>query len=130
MGRADLEFGAGFAYLLPPMMNIPLADLRAQYLSIRPEIDDAIHQVIDTSQFVLGKAVADFEAAFARSHGVRHCIGVGSGTDAMHLCLWARGVGPGAAVGTTPCTFIATVEAITPLGARPVFTDIEPETHN
>jgi dTDP-4-amino-4,6-dideoxygalactose transaminase len=86
--------------------------------------------VIDTSQFILRKAVTDFESAFARSHGVKHCVAVGSGTDAMHLCLWALNVGPGDAVVTTPFTFIATVEAVTLLGARPVFVDIEPESHN
>lgn len=111
-------------------MKIPLADLHTQYLSIKPEIDAAIQRVIDNSQFILGKAVTDFEAAFASSHGVKHCIAVGSGTDAIHVALWALGVGHGDAVVTTPFTFIATVEAISLLGATPIFVDIDPHTFN
>ena len=111
-------------------MKIPLADLHTQYLSIKPEIDAAIQRVIDNSQFILGKAVTDFEAAFAAAHGVKHCIAVGSGTDAIHVALWALGVGHGDAVVTTPFTFIATVEAISLLGAKPIFVDIDPQTFN
>ena len=109
-------------------MKVPLTDLRAQYLTIRAEIDHAIQNVIDTSQFVLGAAVSAFEQAFAAAHGVRHCIGVGSGTDALHLALWAQGVGPGDSVVTTPFTFIATAEMISLAGAKPVFVDIDPRT--
>ncbi len=78
---------------------------------------------------MLGGAVASFEQAFAEAHGTRHCIGVGSGTDALHLALWAAGVGRGDEVITTPFTFIATVEAILLLGATPLFVDIDPETY-
>ena len=109
-------------------MKVPLTDLRAQYLNIRGEIDSAIQNVIDTSQFVLGGAVSAFEEAFAAAHGVRHCIGVGSGTDALHLALWAQGVGPGDGVVTTPFTFIATAEMISLVGAKPIFVDIDPRT--
>ena len=109
-------------------MNVPLADLRRQYEAIRPEIDSAIRQVIESSQFILGKAVADFESAFAAAHGVRHCVAVGSGTDALHAALWAAGVREGDVVATTPFTFIATVEAILLLKAVPFFVDIRPDT--
>ena len=109
-------------------MKVPLTDLRAQYLTIRSEIDSAIQNVIDTSQFVLGGAVSAFEQAFAAAHGARHCVGVGSGTDALHLVLWAQGVGPGDTVVTTPFTFIATAEMISLVGAKPIFVDIDPRT--
>jgi len=110
-------------------MKVPLADLRAQYLSIKSEIDSAIQQVIETSQFILGKSVADFERAFAQAHQVKHCIAVGSGTDALHVALWALGIGKGDAVITTSFTFIATVEAISLTGAIPLFVDIDPRTY-
>src|ERR1051326_965045 len=99
-------------------LKVPLADLHAQYLTLKPEIDAAIQDVINSSQFILGGAVASFEQAFAEAHGASHCIGVGSGTDALHLALWASGAGRGDEVVTTPFTFIATVEAILLLGAR------------
>jgi len=110
-------------------MKVPLADLKAQYLSIKPEIDAAIQQVIENSQFILGRSVSDFEEAFAKAHQVKHCIAVGSGTDALHAALWASGIGIGDAVVTTPFTFIATVEAISLTGAKPVFVDIDPKTY-
>lgn len=106
-------------------MNVPFADLQAQYRSLKNDIDAAISGVIASSQFILGRAVLDFEAAFARAHDVRSCIAVGSGTDALHLSLWALGIGPGDFVVTSPFTFIATVEAITLTGATPLFADID-----
>lgn len=109
-------------------MNVPLADLHKQYLSIKSEIDIAIQNVIDGSQFILGKAVLDFECEFARMHEVNHCIAVGSGTDALHAALWALGIQQGDVVVTTPFTFIATLEAISLTGATPAFVDIDPET--
>ena len=111
-------------------MNVPLADLHKQYLSIKTEIDAAIQKVIDSSQFILGKAVADFEEAFARAHGVKHCIAASSGTDALHATLWALGIGQGDVVVTTPFTFIATLEAISLTGASPAFADIDRQTFN
>jgi dTDP-4-amino-4,6-dideoxygalactose transaminase len=108
-------------------MQVPLADLHAQYLSIKQEIDDAVAGVIGRSQFILGDAVTAFERDFARHHHVRHCVAVGSGTDALHAALWAAGVGAGDGVITTPFTFAATAEAIALTGARPVFVDIEPD---
>lgn len=110
-------------------MKVPLADLHTQYLSIKNEIDAAIHTVIDSSQFILGKAVSDFETAFARAHEMKHCVGVGSGTDALHVALWAGGIQRDDLVVTTPFTFIATVEAILLLGAKPLFVDITPDTY-
>ena len=111
-------------------MKVPLADLHTQYLQLKPEIDAAISGVISSSQFILGKAVTDFESAFASAHGTKECVAVGSGTDALHAALWAHDVKAGDAVVTTPFTFIATVEAITLSGARPVFVDIDPGTFN
>lgn len=110
-------------------MKVPLADLRAQYLLIKPEIDSAISQVIENSQFILGKAVSDFEQAFAQAHKVKYGVAVGSGTDALHASLWAFGIGTGDAVVTTPFTFIATVEAISMTGAQALFVDIDPKTY-
>ncbi len=111
-------------------MNIPLVDLKAQYHSIKAEIDAAIARVLESSAFIMGKEVADFEAAYADYCGAKHAIGVANGTDALLLALQALGVGRGDEVITTPHTFIATVEPIIQLGARPVFVDIDPRTYN
>jgi len=109
-------------------MKIPFADLPAQYRSLKHPIDEAIGKVLGTGQYIQGDAVRDFESAFASAHGAAHCVATGSGTDALHIALWAMGVGNGDAVVTVPFTFIATVEAILLTGARPVFTDIDPVT--
>jgi dTDP-4-amino-4,6-dideoxygalactose transaminase len=109
---------------------IPFVDLKRQYEAIRYEVHDAMQQVLDQCAFASGSAVAAFEAEFARYCGVRHCIGVNSGTSALHLALIACGVGPGDEVITVPMTFVATAWAISYVGARPVFVDIEPETYN
>jgi dTDP-4-amino-4,6-dideoxygalactose transaminase len=108
-------------------MNIPLVDLRKQYQRLKDEIDPAIQTVLDKCNFILGDEVATFEQAFARFVGVRHGIGVSSGTDALHLALRAVGIGPGDEVITVANTFIATVLAISQTGARPVLVDCEPE---
>ncbi len=105
---------------------IPLADLKAQYHSIKDEIDRAISNVLESSQFILGDEVAAFEAEFAAYCGAACGIGLNSGTSALHLALLAAGVGPGDEVITVPFTFVATVAAIIYTGARPVFVDIEP----
>src|SRR5262245_26428990 len=107
---------------------IPFVDLKRQYESIHKEIDDALQHVFDQCAFVSGPAVAAFETEFARYCGVRHCIGVNSGTSALHLALLACGVGPGDEVITVPMTFVATAWAISYVGARPVFVDIESDT--
>jgi dTDP-4-amino-4,6-dideoxygalactose transaminase len=109
---------------------IPYADLKAQYQSIKSEIDEAITRTLESSQFILGAEVAAFEAEFAAFQGAQHGIGVNSGTSALHLALLAAGVGAGDEVITTPFTFVATAAAILYTGARPVYVDIEPDTYN
>ncbi|HEY3167283.1 MAG TPA: DegT/DnrJ/EryC1/StrS family aminotransferase, partial [Candidatus Binatia bacterium] len=109
---------------------IPFVDLKAQYQSIKPEIDAAIQGVLESSQFVLGQEVESFEKEFAAYCQTRHAIGVNSGTSALHLALLAAGVGPGDEVITVPFTFVATAASIIYSGARPVFIDVEPEALN
>jgi len=109
-------------------MKIPFADLPAQYRNLKGPIDEAIKKVLDTGQYIQGDAVRDFESAFASATGSKECVATGSGTDAIHLVLWAMGIGKGDVVVTVPYTFIATVEAILLTGARPVFADIDPAT--
>jgi dTDP-4-amino-4,6-dideoxygalactose transaminase len=111
-------------------MNIPLADLRSQYNSIKEEIDEAIRRVIEDGQFILGSEVEALEGEISSYCGVGYAAGVASGTDALHLALLACGVGFGDEVITTPFTFIATAETITRCGAIPVFVDIDPRTYN
>jgi dTDP-4-amino-4,6-dideoxygalactose transaminase len=105
---------------------VPLVDLQAQYRSIKAEIDEAVHRVLGSAQFVLGDEVAAFERDFAKYCQTAECVAVNSGTSALHLSLLAAGVGPGDEVITVPFTFVATVAAICYTGARPVFVDIEP----
>lgn len=107
---------------------IPFVDLKRQYAAIRDEVDHAIQDVLDQCAFASGPAVAAFEAEFARYCGVRHCVGVNSGTSALHLALLACGIGRGDEVITVPMTFVATAWAISYVGARPVFVDIDPVT--
>lgn len=111
-------------------MTIPMVDLKTQYLAIKDEIDSAVLGVIQSSAFVLGPQGKALEQEIASYHGVRHAIGVASGTDALHLALIAAGVGKGDEVITTPFTFIATAEAVSYVGGVPVFVDIEPDTFN
>ena len=111
-------------------MNIPFVDLKAQYASIKPEIDAAIADVIAKTAFIGGSYVKSFEAAFAEFCGVKHCIGVGNGTDALYISLRTLGIGAGDEVITVANSFIATAEAITLTGARVVFVDINPKTYN
>jgi dTDP-4-amino-4,6-dideoxygalactose transaminase len=108
-------------------MNVPFVDLKAQYLRIKPEIDGAIAHIIDQTSFIGGPAVAQFEAAFAQAYGVRHCIGVANGTDAIYLTLKMLGIGPGDEVITVANSWISTSETISLTGATPVFVDIEPD---
>ena len=111
-------------------MKIPLVDLKAQYSSIKDEIDAAIQRVLQDGQFILGSEVETFEKEIASYCGTNFAIGVASGTDALHLALLACGIKPGDEVITSPFTFIATAEAITQCGAIPVFVDIDPKTYN
>src|SRR2546422_8045063 len=103
-------------------------DLTAQYHELQPEIDEAIQTVLESGRYVLGANVEAFEEDFARYLGVRHAVGVNSGTDAIVMALWVCGVGPGDEVITTPFTAIPTYSAIKHVGATPVFVDIDPET--
>jgi dTDP-4-amino-4,6-dideoxygalactose transaminase len=111
-------------------MTIPMTDLKAQYASIKHEVDAAIRQVIKSGRFILGTEVEAFEEEVASYCGVKFAVGVASGTDALILSLLACGVKPGDEVITTPFTFIATAEAITQCGAVPVFVDINEQTYN
>ena len=111
-------------------IQIPLVDLKAQYASIKPEIDAAIERVINNSSFILGEEVVRFENAFASSAGTKGAVGLASCSAALQLALLATGVGPGDEVITTAHTFIATAEAISQVGARPVFVDVDPRTYN
>jgi dTDP-4-amino-4,6-dideoxygalactose transaminase len=111
-------------------MKIPFVDLKAQYESIKDEIDTAIADVIAQTAFIGGPFVKSFESAFAEFCHVKHCIGVGNGTDALFIALKALGIGQGDEVVTVANSFIATSEAITMTGARVVFVDINPETYN
>ena len=108
---------------------IPFVDLRAQYLSIKHDVDAAIQGVLDSCQFTLGNEVSAFEQEFAAYCACTHGIGVNTGTSALHLALLAAGVGPGDEVITVPFTFVATVSAIGYTGARPVFVDIDPRSY-
>ena len=110
-------------------MNIPLVDLRAQHDELRAEIDAAVRDIIDRSSFIGGPYVEAFERDFAAYCGVSHAIGCASGTDALKLALMAVGVRPGDVVITVPHTFIATVEAISLVGAHPIFVDIDAATY-
>src|ERR1700741_5226047 len=109
-------------------IKVPYLNLKAQYRSIKPEIDAAIARVLESCQFVLGPEVAAFEQDFAAYCGSSECIALNSGTSALHLALLAAGVGPGDEVITIPFTFVATVSAICYTGAKPVFVDIEPRS--
>src|SRR2546422_8445483 len=111
-------------------MDIPYFDLKGQYGSIREEILAALDRVCRDASFIVGAEVGEFEREFAAYCEVKHCVAVNSGTSALHLALLAAGVGSGDEVITTSNTFIATAEAISYTGARPVFVDIDPATAN
>jgi dTDP-4-amino-4,6-dideoxygalactose transaminase len=107
---------------------VPFLDLKAQYASIQTEILDAVHGVLESTQYTLGAEVLAFEEEFAAYSGGKFGIGVNSGTSALHLALLAADVGPGDEVITVSSTFVATVAAIDYTGARPVFVDVDPQT--
>jgi dTDP-4-amino-4,6-dideoxygalactose transaminase len=112
----------------PFQPSIPVLDLRAQYASIREELLQVLQEVADSTGYVLGPRVTEFEKAFAAYVGSNHCIGVSSGTAALHLALLGAGVGAGDEVITVPMTFIATSWAISYVGATPVYVDVDPVT--
>lgn len=111
-------------------MKIPFVDLKAQYLLIKEEIDSTISCVVESTEFIMGEEVKAFEKEFASFCEAKFAIGVSSGTDALHLALLACGVGRNDEVITVPNTFIATTEAISHAGAKPVFVDVDPDTYN
>lgn len=111
-------------------MSIPFVDLKSQYKKIKEEVLAEISEALDGMQLFLGKNVQALEADFAKYCNTEFAIGVGSGTDALHIALRASGIGAGDEVITVANTFIATVEAIILAGAKPVFVDINPETYN
>lgn len=111
-------------------MDVPFVDLRAQYQTLKGEINAAIQSVIDKAAFVGGPHVREFEGAFAEKNGVKHCISCASGTDAIYITLKALGIGPGDEVITVANSWISTSETITQAGAKPVFVDIDPDFYH
>jgi dTDP-4-amino-4,6-dideoxygalactose transaminase len=111
-------------------MSIPMVDLKIQYDAMKDEINSAVLSVIQNTAFILGPQGKALEQSIAEYHHVKFAVGVASGTDALHLALRAADIGPGDEVITTPFTFIATAEAISYVGAIPVFVDIRPDTFN
>ena len=108
-------------------MKIPFVDLKAQYHSIKNDIDTAIQNVISETAFIKGKYVQDFEQDYSDSYGVKHCISCANGTDAIYITLKALGIGQGDEVITVANTWISTSETISQTGAKPVFIDIHPD---
>ena len=111
-------------------MQVPFLDLKAQYKQIEHEVVPAVTEAMENGMFIGGPNVEGFEEEFAAFCNTKYCIGVNSGTDALRFALMAAGVGPGDEVITVPNTFIATTEAISQVGATPVFVDIDPYTFN
>ncbi|WP_299043938.1 DegT/DnrJ/EryC1/StrS aminotransferase family protein [uncultured Thermosynechococcus sp.] len=112
------------------MDTIPILDLKAQYQSLQADIDRAVARVLASGQFILGPEVQAFEEEVAAYLGVRHAVAVNSGTDALVISLRSLGVGAGDEVITTPFSFFATAEAVSLVGARPVFVDVELDSFN
>lgn len=110
--------------------NIPFLDLVTPHMELKEELNEVFNSALSTAGFIGGPMVQGFEADFAKFCGTEHCVGVGSGTDALRFAFMAAGLGPGDAVVTVPHTFIATTEAISQCGARPVFVDIDEATYN
>jgi UDP-2-acetamido-2-deoxy-ribo-hexuluronate aminotransferase len=111
-------------------VSLPFIDLKAQYAALKPAIDARIAHVLEHGQYILGPEVRELEQRLEAFTGAKHCVTVGSGTDALVVALMALGLKPGDEVITTPFTFAATAEAIVLAGGVPVFVDIEPDTCN
>src|SRR3989442_6314109 len=111
-------------------MIVPFVDLKAQYRTIEGEVNEAIHRVVASADFILGKDVESFEREFAAFCEAEYGIGVDSGTSALELTLRAYGIGAGDEVITVSHTFVATVAAVSYTGARPVLVDVDRDTYN
>ncbi len=111
-------------------MNIPLIDLKAQYNSLAEELNKVTIDVLSSANYIMGKNVVEFEKEFAEFLGVKHAISVGNGTDSLVVALKSMGIGEGDEVITTPFTFFATAEAISAVGATPVFVDVNKQDFN
>jgi len=111
-------------------MRIPLLNLTRLHNGLRKELNQAWDGILSASSFILGEPVREFETAVAHYHGMKHAVGVASGTDALILALQALGAGPGCGVFTAPFTFVATASSILRVGATPIFVDVEPDTFN
>ncbi|MFT8351973.1 DegT/DnrJ/EryC1/StrS family aminotransferase [Clostridium saccharoperbutylacetonicum] len=111
-------------------MNIPLIDLKAQYKYISEDLDRVTKEVLSSANYIMGKNVTEFEMEFAEYIGVKHAISVGNGTDALVIALKSLGIGNGDEVITSTFTYFASAEAISAVGATPVFVDVEKETFN
>jgi dTDP-4-amino-4,6-dideoxygalactose transaminase len=111
-------------------MNIPFLDLKTQFREIEHEVLPMVKEAMENAAFIGGPQVSGFETEFAAFCDSKYCVGVNSGTDALRFALMAAGVGPGDEVITVAHTFIATTEAISQAGAKPVFVDIDPKTYN
>jgi dTDP-4-amino-4,6-dideoxygalactose transaminase len=125
-------YAAGSAQIHNPQvanLTVPFVDLKQQYASIKSEVDAAIARVIENTSFILGPEVRAFEAAFAEYVNARSCIAVNSGTAALQLALMAAGIGAGDEVIVPSFTFFATAEAVSVLGAKPVFVDVDPVSY-
>lgn len=112
------------------MSRVPFVDLKAQYLSIKPEIDRAISKVIDNTEFIGGKTVTDFENSFAELYGVKNVISCANGTDSLYIIMKMLGIGAGDEVITVANSWISSSETISQTGAKPVFVDIDPEYYS
>jgi len=111
-------------------MNIPFVDLKAQYLSIKEEMDEAIAEVLNETAFIGGRRVREFEEAFAHLYGVKHCISTANGTDSLFIIMKMLGIGPGDEVITAANSWISSSETISLTGAKPVFVDIDPNYYS
>jgi len=111
-------------------MPIPFIDLKAQYKALQPQVQERINRVLEHGQYIMGPEVKELEDKLQVYTGAKYCITVASGTEALLISLMALGVQPGDEIITTPFTFVATVEVIVLLGAKPVFVDIEQDTCN
>lgn len=111
-------------------ISVPFIDLKQQFQNLKPELDKALSPVFQDASFIMGPAVKQFEANFAKYVGTKHCVSLHSGTAALHLALLAMGVGPGDEVITVPNTFVATVEGIVFAGATAKLVEVDPKTYN